>query len=782
MKRVYHRAVPILSNALLLFLAIYGVAFCLITGFSLPADYAVLGRDCILISLFFTGLYALPKLWHRAAALGLSLLALGWWTWERLNELLLGALAAVRQVVRLYVTAFGLSGSMDLTEYLGELTLAEETRLVTAFLFLFFALLGCILGWLVCRAGSFWGSLCCTAPFLLAVLANTTTPDWLPLTMLLLFWGLGLLGRHTDRVDPGGTAKLTLWAAPAVLVLLLGLRLLLPEGDFQRQDWTERLRLLSTDWLTLAGQNIVNAPGTSSVFGARADGAVDLSQAGPLDFNGRTALRVESDTTGRIYLRGFSSAVYDGGWGPLEDEAYEVLEGPPSVESLDMDRLISSQSSNSQSFYSQTIRLPTSDGGEIIMTATGGIGEFNPMNFPALADDSGPAVRVVVENAGAPSGYVYTPYQLATTPGRMTGAEFVQDAYLARGAGVWRHILYARDSASPQHGKTLTGDAAAAELAYRDFVYENYLQVPDAVHGKIWDFLEEDGRLYNYAADCSPGGVAAMAGVMGDILEDWAVYDPETSLTPEGEDFVGYFLTESRTGYCMHFASAATLMLRSIGIPARYTSGYVADVKAGERTAVPDYNAHAWVEVYCDGYGWQPVEVTPGFEGDYPWERRTDTEAPTPTPPPSATPKPTPEPTPPRTSSPPTPPKAAEQVDMTVLWWLLVPAVLLLLGLAFVLRRTLAARERERLFTQEDTNRALIALYTYGHHVLDFLGSEETDALVETLGHKAAFSSHIMTEEERAAVRHWAEELARETDSTRKWLSRLRFRYWRGLY
>ena len=56
----------------------------------------------------------------------------------------------------------------------------------------------------------------------------------------------------------------------------------------------------------------------------------------------------------------------------------------------------------------------------------------------------------------------------------------------------------------------------------------------------------------------------------------------------------------------MHFASAATLLLRWMGIPARYVAGYVADVPASGHVRVPDSAAHAWVEVYIEGYGWEP--------------------------------------------------------------------------------------------------------------------------------------------------------------------------------
>ncbi len=89
---------------------------------------------------------------------------------------------------------------------------------------------------------------------------------------------------------------------------------------------------------------------------------------------------------------------------------------------------------------------------------------------------------------------------------------------------------------------------------------------------------------------------------------------------PEGEDPVRYFLMDNHKGYCVHFASAAVLLLRNMGVPARYVSGYVirrADFKwDGDlyTASVKDSNAHAWVEIYLEQIGWVPIDVTPGAE------------------------------------------------------------------------------------------------------------------------------------------------------------------------
>lgn len=81
-----------------------------------------------------------------------------------------------------------------------------------------------------------------------------------------------------------------------------------------------------------------------------------------------------------------------------------------------------------------------------------------------------------------------------------------------------------------------------------------------------------------------------------------------------GEDEVEKFLFERRTGYCTHFASAAIMIFRTVGIPARLAQGYMVSgnrISPDEITSVYDSNAHAWVEIYVNGEGWVPIDVTP---------------------------------------------------------------------------------------------------------------------------------------------------------------------------
>lgn len=80
-----------------------------------------------------------------------------------------------------------------------------------------------------------------------------------------------------------------------------------------------------------------------------------------------------------------------------------------------------------------------------------------------------------------------------------------------------------------------------------------------------------------------------------------------------GMDPVEAFLTQSKQGYCTHFATTLALMVRTIGLPARVASGFhfngVPDASNAYR--IYEYNAHAWTEIYFPQYGWVIFDATP---------------------------------------------------------------------------------------------------------------------------------------------------------------------------
>ena len=150
-----------------------------------------------------------------------------------------------------------------------------------------------------------------------------------------------------------------------------------------------------------------------------------------------------------------------------------------------------------------------------------------------------------------------------------------------------------------------TPELEQPERFYREAVYREYTALPA-------DTAQAMQALAARAGIRTDGGTAETARQVAQYIGSAARYSLDTPVQPRDEDFVLHFLTQSRQGYCVHFASAAAVMLRALDIPARYVSGYVAVVQGG-RADVPDSAAHAWVEYYLDGFGWLPLEATPGF-------------------------------------------------------------------------------------------------------------------------------------------------------------------------
>ncbi len=171
----------------------------------------------------------------------------------------------------------------------------------------------------------------------------------------------------------------------------------------------------------------------------------------------------------------------------------------------------------------------------------------------------------------------------------------------------------------------------AKEKRYRKDVYEQYLDVPqniqDVIHSLLGDVhCDTTKEREDYI------------NRIRDYLKDNYEYTSSPGKVPSNKDFITYFLTESKKGYCTYFASSAVMMLRSAGIPSRYIEGYAltaSQIQKGvvgngnierfvdetsqelfeysTRTlSVTDRSAHAWVEAYIDGFGWVTVEVTPG--------------------------------------------------------------------------------------------------------------------------------------------------------------------------
>lgn len=138
------------------------------------------------------------------------------------------------------------------------------------------------------------------------------------------------------------------------------------------------------------------------------------------------------------------------------------------------------------------------------------------------------------------------------------------------------------------------------------------LEYPEELESIKQEFMETSGYEVSQ-------GLGTITKLIREYLHKKAKYNIAPGATPKDRDFVEYFLTEQKKGYCVHFATSAVMLYRMCGYPARYVEGYVAKVNSTNPTPVKNNTAHAWVEVYLDGVGWIPIEVTPGYtQGNIP--------------------------------------------------------------------------------------------------------------------------------------------------------------------
>ncbi|MBQ9664055.1 MAG: transglutaminase domain-containing protein, partial [Oscillospiraceae bacterium] len=139
------------------------------------------------------------------------------------------------------------------------------------------------------------------------------------------------------------------------------------------------------------------------------------------------------------------------------------------------------------------------------------------------------------------------------------------------------------------------------ELQYREFAHSYYTRLPDSTRTAMEQICREQG----FSADQNQ-----VIWSVADYVRRQGVYDVNVAPYPSS-DYAVWFLTQSHQGYCIHFATAAVAIYRTLGIPARVCEGYlVNNTVPGRSVRVNGSDAHAWAEVYLDGIGWIPVEVT----------------------------------------------------------------------------------------------------------------------------------------------------------------------------
>lgn len=145
----------------------------------------------------------------------------------------------------------------------------------------------------------------------------------------------------------------------------------------------------------------------------------------------------------------------------------------------------------------------------------------------------------------------------------------------------------------------------------------------EEVYAEYSHYPENLSRLIDL---CKKQNIRSMADASNFIqreFEENTIYDYNPGTTPGGWDFAEYFLFQNKKGFCVHFATTATLMYRIMGFTARYAEGYAIPVSAFEKQEDGSYRAevtgdmgHAWCETYDNG--WVIREHTLPYTGDSP--------------------------------------------------------------------------------------------------------------------------------------------------------------------
>jgi len=251
---------------------------------------------------------------------------------------------------------------------------------------------------------------------------------------------------------------------------------------------------------------------------------------------------------------------------------------------------------------------------------------------------------------------------------------------------------------------------------------------------------------------------AEIANRIGDFVRDSAQYDKSAPQMPDTEtDFARWFLEDSDSGFCVHFATAATVLLRTNGIPARYVTGFLCQVKAGEPAIVTSLQAHAWAEYYDRDSGeWQILEATAPDTGVRPVLVPPEPTAPTQPRETAAAHPPTTTPDAPNAPSAPVVHDSRNAPRLPWLWLLLLPLLLPLRRLAVLFLR----RERRR---RASLNRRCLLYWAEAERLSRALGETPPEAL-HSLAERARYSQHKLTPMELAPLTDYCRDCRRRLD------------------
>ena len=527
-----------------------------------------------------------------------------------------------------------------------------------------------------------------------------------------------LFSQSVRRREPRETVHAFCLSGIVTAVLMTALILLVPEKTFKPPiTWQELTRELNQ-----FSEQIENRRNEDAGLSGNPS-AVHLENLAPLPNRPLPIMRITTDFPDRLYLAGSAYSGFDGAsWTRLADKSWPPETVWPSLAS-------------EISGYSLAIE-PIREGSVC----------FIPQNPLSLPENAVPVSDAYLRNGEPDSAYSMTFYpNLYHQP--------IIKYYETQDRSDDVSVVVNHDQSAD-----VNVEVNPDQREYADWVHDNCLNLPTQTRSKLLEWLDANTDRSGMEWLTVPD----RAELIANLVSECAPYSRDAKAPPEGKDFAIWFLTEADSGYCVHYATTAAALLRAVGIPSRYVSGYIYTPEPGKQGGlVTSLMAHAWVE-YWDGYRWQLLEPTPGdateFTGTLPTEPQPVEESEITLPPPTHEHRPpvtterpettqTTEAPQPTTESGPSPSGKSNHKSFrmpTWAWWVL--GVLAGIGL-LIARRHAAMVLRKRKLERADANGKGILLYRRCRRLLA-LAKKEIDPEAEALGKKAAFSQHELTAEE----------------------------------
>ena len=557
------------------------------------------------------------------------------------------------------------------------------------------AVLGAIVSLSACRTvclgkGTWLTVLVGALPRAVCMVVTNTVPQKQFLFSLLAPLILLILSSALRQEDTAQSNRLTVMAAVPVVLALGCLFLAIPQEGYVNQSAELRENLLHyIDYFPQIMEDKLAQVATEIQSSESKD--VNLRNLGPRPNYTHTVMEVTADTGGTLYLRGQDYDSYNGtGW----------IASPHRAESL------------------------TCEGTDLgnVTVSTRSVKDL--LYTPYYPDET-------VVFAG---GMVHNKENLRTYTFRRVGLP--ED---------WAEETLPEGEVSLEYGVAEVPVASDLErLAFGSTAERlRYLALPGET--KV-----EAQRILAAFLDKSQSR-ADQARAIAEYIRNSAAYNLNPPRMPaDEEDFALWFLKEADNGYCVHFATAAVVLLRSADIPARYVTGYMAEVRSSETTKVTAGNSHAWAEYYMPELGaWVVLDATPG---DIVTEETvTETEVST-----AASEPTTEETTPPATETETTvptettlppetlPPEMPEQAEThSGGWWLLLAVSVLLIPAQRILR----LRLRKKRHGRGTANAQALSRWQDVQLLARLLKEEVPEELFE-LAQKAKFSQHTLRPEE----------------------------------